>query len=281
MVSKLGGKMRKVIETLLGARMRSIITSIIGFIFGVLAQPLLESKTQPLLAPANIPLLVFMLTIVLYAVFIAVWGHTSKQITAIADNISIMARYAGPRVRVLSQLQGYKVVRERTKKATTEILKLIYYQVDWESGEPAYDPEMIEGDERRNTYELERRKLKQEKGKHRFRYVEILQIPYKRTLQDILPHDPIYKESSEFLVGLNKSEPEFASLRISEVIFPNTFIIIDRSFLYVAFETKNPDRNTYQYPFLAIVIEDPDAEVIRQMLQLFQRIESNSELVTS
>lgn len=273
--------MRKVLEALLATRMRPIILSVIGFIFGVLAQPLLESRIQPLIAPANIPLIVFILITVLYAVFIAVWGHTSKQITSISDNISIMARYAGPRVRVLSQLEGYKVVRERTKKATTEILKLIYYQVNWERGEPAYDPEMIEGGERRDTYEQERRKLEREKGKNKFRYVEILQIPYKRTLQDILPHDPIYKESSEFLAGLNKSEPEFASLRTSEVVFPNTFIIIDRSFLYIAFETKNPDRNTYQYPFLAIVIEDPNADVIRQMLQLFQRIESNSKLVTS
>jgi len=185
----------------------------------------------------------------------------------------------GQRIRVLSQAEGYEEVRKRTLAANFEILKLIYYEM--EDGRPAYDNDILQSPARRRMYLDERDKLREERSKDNFKYVEVLQTPSGYSLDDILRNDPIYSESCEFFVQICRQEPEFVSLRTSEVVFPNTVIIIDRSFLYLAFQTKNHDTGKYEYPFLAIVIEDPNSEAVKDMVKLFQRIEANSSLVTN
>lgn len=273
--------MKRILENLRSIPWLQIIMSVVIFILGLFAQPMLETRTAPLFNPANLPLTIFILVSVLFAVVIAIWNNTRHQITLVANNTGVLAKHAGQRLRILSHMEGYEEVRKRTQIAGFEILKLIYYEMDPRNGKPIYESALLESPIRKATYLQEREKLRKESGKDNFRYVEVVQTPIGYSLEKILACDPLYRENCEFLAGFSKGEPEFASLRTSEVIFPNTLIIIDRAFLYVAFRTKNPDTGSYEYPFIGLLIEDPDSEVVRSMVKLYHRIEAHSNLITA
>jgi hypothetical protein len=273
--------MERILEILKSIKWLQIIISVVIFMLGLFAQPMLDTRVKPLFTSANIPLTIFLLVTICFAVIIAIWSNMQRQISSISDHTDKLAKYVGQRAQVLSHVAGYEAVRTRTQGAQSEILKLIYYEVDSEDGYPVYDTSLLQSPERKAIYQQEREKLQHEKGKDTFRYAEIVQIPYGCNLEKIFYRDPIYKESCEFLAELGRIQPEFASLRTSEVIFPNTFIIIDRSFLYIAFQTKNPDTGSVsEYPFLGLMIEDPDSQVVRDMVKLYQRIEASSTLLT-
>jgi hypothetical protein len=196
-----------------------------------------------------------------------------------SNSTDTLAKYVGQRVQVLSPIEGYEAVRIRTQGAHNEILKLIYYDVYPKDGKPVYDDSLLQASERKILYHQEREKLQHEKRNDNFRYIEIVQIPHGFNLEKVLFYDSIYRENCKVLSELGRTRPEFASLRMSEVVFPSAFIVIDKSFLYIAFQTKNPDSGSYTYPFLGLMIENPDSQVVRDMVRLFHRIEANSKLV--
>jgi hypothetical protein len=274
--------MRQIADFLRPRPWIQILISAITFLLGLFAQPILQTQIEPLLSPQNIPLTMFVLVATLFAAIIAIYSHTQYRIHQISQDTHLLAKYVGHRIRILTHAEGYEEVRKRTQEARFEVLKLIYYEL--QNGKPVYDNLTLQSLERKATYEDELQKLQkiqQEKGQSNFKYVEIVQIPKAFALEDILKNDPIYKASCEFFSSVSHQEPEFISLKTSEIIFPNTVIIIDSSFLYIAFQTKNPDTGTYEYPFLGIVIEDPSSEAVKDMLKLFKRIDANSRLVTS
>ena len=182
---------------------------------GLFAQPMLDTRVKPLFTPANVPLTIFVLAATFFAVTLVIWSNTQQQIRSVADHTRILAKYVGQNVRILSEAAGYKAVGTRIQEAQTEILKLVYYEVDSKDGTPVYDVSLLQSPDRKATYEQEREKLRREKAKDTFKYVEIVQIPYGGHLESIFPHDPIYKVSCEFLSDLGRIQPEFASLRTS------------------------------------------------------------------
>jgi hypothetical protein len=275
--------MRNRLAALRSAQWLQIIVSAVAFVLGLLARPMLETAIQPFFSLANLPLLIFVIASTLFAVIIAIWVSIQQQIASINDHTNTLAGAVGQSFKVLEHYQGYEEVRKRTELARTEILKLIYYEVDAKDGKPVYDSKLLESQVRKATYERERLTLEQrhKKAKGTFRYVEIVQIPYGFGVDNVLPYDPIYKESYAFLANFGRTEPNFACLRTSDVVFPETFIMIDNSFLYIAFGVKNPDTGRAQYPFLGLVVEDTNSEVFQSMRTLFLRIEANSKLVTA
>jgi hypothetical protein len=257
-----------------------IVIPIIIFIIGVFAQPMLETQVEPLVSPSNIPLTIFILVSVVFAVNIAVWNNTRWHIASLEEYTHELVKYVGYKVRVLPQVEGYDEVRKQVQMAKSEILKLIYYELDLKNGKPVYGDQILLSPERKSTYAQEKQILQQERGEGAFRYVEIVQIAEGFDLNNIIADDIVYKEHCENLANICLKEPEFASLRVSSIVFPNTLIIIDRSFLYIAFQTKNPETGSYEYPFLGIIIEDPDSKVVRDMVKLHQRLEAQSKLIT-
>jgi hypothetical protein len=264
----------------LGVPRLQIVVWVLTFLLGLFAKPMLDTLVKPLFSPANIPATIFVLVTVLFAVMIAFWSIMREQMASVVAHLGTLTRYVGQRAQLISHVQGYEEVKKRTQTARKEILKLIYYEVEPTTGKPVYEAELLSSPERKAAYEVERQKLESEKGNDNFRYVEVVQIPYGHGLDDILPFDPIYKESCAFLAGCGRVQSEFASLHTSEVVFPNTFVMIDQSFLYIAFQTKNPDTGSYEYPYVGLVIEDPDSEVVHDISKLFRRIEANSRLIT-
>lgn len=72
-------------------------------------------------------------------------------------------------------------------------------------------------------------------------------------------------------MAISQTDPEVASLRVSEVVFQNTFVIIDRIIdryhLYMEFNVYKDGSNQAFTPFV-IIIEDPYSEVLGDFPQL-------------
>lgn len=206
------------------------------------------------------------------------WRATNHQITSIEAHTGTLANAVGQRIQLLPYTKGFKELQRRIQSAKSEILVLSNYIFDWENGNPIYDPTTMQSSERKAVFAATQAKLKRENRKG-FRYVKVVQVPKGHRLEEALVYDPIYGEDCKFLADISKSEPEFASIRLSEIIFQNTFCIIDRAFLYMEFDTRKTDNNQTFLPFVMIV-EDPNSKIIFDLAKLHQRIEAGSTLIT-
>lgn len=257
----------------------NLLVLVITGLVGIFGQSILERLAPPLFQPANTPYIVFVLTCAMYLVSITIWRYTLQQVASTTDHIGVLAKAVGHRVQVVSDVEGYRQLEKRIRNAKSEILILTNYAFDWENGKPVYDPDRMQIHERRGTYSAIHRKLQREK-RSGFRFVRIVQIPEGHRLEEVLPFDDIYREECELLAALTATEPEFASLRVSEPVFQNTFCLIDRSFVYLEFDVSRSDPGQLFTPFV-MMIEDPNSEAIQELLKLHQRIEANARLITS
>ena len=99
-------------------------------------------------------------------------------------------------------------------------------------------------------------------------------------MEEALPYDPIYRDDCEFLAELGKEEPEFARLLVADEYFQNTFVIVDKSFLYLEFDTRNPSDEDFSFPSFVMMIDDPNSEIVQSLLKLHERIEQHAKLIT-
>lgn len=182
------------------------------------------------------------------------------------------------KIKTFSFSEGFKESSKQIESAKSEILILSNYIYDEKNKKILYGPEILESPERKAFFKMLKKKLVNQK-RNGFRYIKIVQIENINCFEEAIKVDPIYYEDCKFLVGLSKSEPEFACLRISEVIFHNTFAIIDRSFLHLEFENAKLDNKQAFSPFI-ITIDNSNSEFIQTLTTVFKRIESNSILVT-
>jgi len=216
---------------------------------------------------------------VIYSV--TMWRSTRQHIVRVADCITDLATAIGHRVRTVTHSQGYRQLEKRIRAAQKEILILTEYVdiFDWDRGKQLWDPNRLNSPHRRSFYATLQKKLNSERGKGTFRFVKIVQVAEQHRLGEMLAHDPIYAENCRFIVNLAKTEPEFASLRVSGRVFSNSIILIDRSFVHISFDIHRPDESVVDAPFV-MLIDDPKSEAIKNLLRLYQRVEANSTLVT-
>lgn len=275
-------KLLRAISSLYSSHWREALLAVISAIIGIFSDDLIKEIAPPLFDKPNLPYVAFALIAAIFlataSYSMAMWRTTNRQIASIETYTGTLANTIGQRIQVLPYTKGFKELQKRIQSAKSEILVLSNYVFDWENKQPIYDTVTMQSSERKAVFAATQSKLQREKRKG-FRYVRIVQIPKGHRLEEALPYDPIYQEDCKFLADTSKSEPEFASLRLSEIIFQNTFCIIDRSFLYLEFDTRKTDTNQTFLPFVMIV-EDPNSEVIHDLVKLHQRIEAGSTLIT-
>ncbi len=267
--------MRKIIEAIRAIPWLQTAISIVVFVLGIFIGPLLEMQVSPIINATT----VFILITISLGAIIAIWNHTRQQISTLEQYTKVLAKSVGYSVQMLPYAQAYTELKNKVRDAQTEILVFSKYVFDWENGKPIYDRARLESPQRRAVYAEVQAKLRQMRGKGNFRLVRIVQVPKGHHLREIFPYDNVYKQHCEFLGEISRDQPEFASLRTSDVVFENTFAIIDRTFLYMEFDIRNPDTSEVHSPF-ALIIDNPDSEIVQDLVKLHQRIEATSQLVT-
>lgn len=271
-------KIRSILKSLQSSSGLNFLILIITALIGIFGQSILEQIAPPLFQKSNLPFIIFILTIAMYLASVTVWRSTQQQVTSTNNYMGTLANAIGHRVKIVSDAEGYKELQKRISNANAEILILTNYAFDWEHSKPIYDPIRMQSPERRAAYTAIQNKLKREK-RSGFKFVRIVQIPNGHHLEEILPFDNIYREDCEFLAKIAAKEPEFASLRTSDVIFQNTFCVIDQRFLYLEFDISRPNSDQFFSPFVMLV-DDPNSETMQELRKLHQRIEANTRLIS-
>ena len=207
------------------------------------------------------------------------WSTTQKKIAGIEDQIKVISRAIGQKANVLPYVEGYAVLQNRYKQANKEILLLSKYVFDWENNKSIYDEERLKSAARRKTYATALEIIKNAMKKGNFKYSLVVQVPSNSDLKDVFPFDPIYKNYAEVLMKSNKTSPDAACLMVTEVVFPNTFVIVDQAFLYMEFEIRNPETGKENAPFV-LTIDDPNSEMISELLRVHRQLEARATLLT-
>lgn len=271
--------MKNPLENLSAFPWLTTLISLVTGLLGIFAGPILETRVKPLVSTDNIPITIFVLVTIVFITSILMWDNIRQQVTRMTNHTGLLARSVGHQVRILSIDDSYRVLLQRVKSAK-EVLIFSNYAFDWDNGRPLYAPSILENTSRKTSYSFVWKKLEREKGKRNFRYIRIVQVPRGHNIEEIFPHDPIFKKECEILSALGKEEPEFASLRISETLFKNTFVLVDRGLLHIEYEIDNPETGEIRRPF-AILVEDPDSIIIQDLLSLHQRLQAISSLYQS
>jgi hypothetical protein len=248
---------------------------------GIFAEPMIEILwTQGFLAVKSAPAIIYLIVTITLGTSIIIWEDMRQNISLIASNTGRISTSVGHKLQIIPYRKGYQELQERIENARNEIRVLSNYVFDWENGKPIYDEERLLSPERRASYSVTNAKIEREAKRGQFKFVKIIQIPSGHNLEEILSYDSVYKEQCELLACIGRITPELACLRKSEVIFRNSFVLIDRSFLYMEIEINDPYEEQVQAPFV-LILEDPDSIALDELLRLHQRIEANSELVTN
>lgn len=250
-------------------------------ILGILAGPIFETTVQPWFSPQNLPFATYSVVSILFLVgtaySLAMWRATYKQIMNVANSTRILAEATGRKVQILSLEYRYIELQKRVQNSSFEIIMLTNYMYDWDKQKQGYDTNRVQSLKRKAYYETLHTKLNLAKGSG-FRFVKIIQVPEGHKLAELFPHDRILKEDCEFLASISALEPEFASLRTSDVISQLTFTMFDRSSVVMYIEIRNPETGQVDSPFV-IIIDDPNSESIQTFLKIFQRVEAKSKLI--
>ena len=262
------------------ATLLRLAVSALFFLFGVFAGPLLDPHVEPLMTTTTMVRTTFIIVVVAVTVIAAIWYDIRNQMMWLAEDANAVARAVGQRVRIISHSEGYEEVRRRIQEASFEVRKLVVYDLK-DDGMPAYSRELLDSEARRKTYEAEREKIEAEKGNGTFRYVDIVQIQRGSTIAEIAVHDKVFGDHVKYVAGVSRAAPEVAAIKVAGQVFADTFILIDREFLYVAFRTRDEPDSVFQYPFISFAVHDPNSEVIHEMVRLHERIEAGADIVTS
>lgn len=260
-------------------RLLQTFVSVVIFGLGVLAGPILETRVSPLLSGENMPITIFILMITVLGVALALWGYSQKSVSSIEKNVDNLAKALGSQVRILPYTLAYEELIKQVGTAQTEIRILSKYIFDWKNGKSIYDLERFHSTDRSKVYDALNAKVLKENDNSGFNFIRIVEIPRGNSLNEVFPFDEIYKEHCSLIAKISKNRPEFARVKVSDIIFDRSFAIIDRSFLYMEFEVYDPDTNQYKAPF-TLVIEDQDSGVINELVQLHQRIDAKATLYT-
>ncbi len=272
-----------VIEQFLSNKWRDAIFSGLSVVIGIIIGPVLEKLCPSLFTEPNLIYLTFVIVALVFLgtspLMLSMWKNTNQQVESLNTYSKIIADSLGQKVRLVPAREGYKEIYEWLKNAEREVLILSNYVFDWENSKPVFDLKILESPERKSLYSLIEKKIAAKQANNeQFKFCRIVQIPKNHSINEIFPHDDYYFESSKYIVGISKSNPELASLRTVEPLFTNTFTIIDRTHLYIEFNAFTPDITKAFTPFV-LLIDDPKSEIVSSMISLYQRIEAVSTLV--
>jgi len=259
----------------------NLIVLVITGLIGIFGQSVLEILFSQLDINAKLPYILFVITVCMYLAIVAIWRFTDNKIQSIKKYTSRLSDAIGQKVQIVPYAEGYVELQNQIREAKKEIRILSNYVFDWEKGTSVYDYVRLKTPERKASYELFKSKIEQESRiGSEFKFVKIIQMPSYGSLKAIEPYDPIYFDDCKFLSQMGKKQPDLTSLRISEFIFQNTFCIIDNSFLYIELDTEKPAEMEDAFTSYVMLLDDPKAEVIKDLVTLHRRIEANSKLVT-
>jgi hypothetical protein len=266
------------------SKWRETLIAIVSAFLGVFAGPIVEQIASPLFQPSYLAVITFIFISLLFLIAttlsLSMWKTTVGQITSTEAYVRKLSDSVGQKVHIVRYSEGYKELARLVQQAKSEVLIFTNYVFLGSDQKPIYEPERLNSSERQTVYDVTIAKLKNEKNQNKnFRFVRIIQLSEGQTLQDTSKYDPTFFNSCKFLTEMSCSKPEFASLRISNIGFQNTFVVIDKKFLYIEFEISKPTQQTSFIPYVMFV-EDPNSEIVREMIKLYQRIEANSTLVT-
>ncbi len=243
----------------------------------------------------NLPFSAAVLSIVTFIAAVAVAGglhrdatnkttdaqhELSEKLKALNHSVSRIEEGVGPLARVYPYEVASRLLLERIEAAEKEVLVLSNYsRFDWVSRKPTkIDPARgNDNPERAKNYERTQNKLKQMRDRADFRFTKIIQIPKVGRLEDALYYDPVYAKDCRFIVESFLHAPERVSLRISEILFQNTFIIVDGSFLCLEFDVGNHVDGLKSAPFVMIV-EDSGSKLVKKLRNVFEHIHALSML---
>jgi hypothetical protein len=178
--------------------------------------------------------------------------------------------------------EGFEIFSKMISQAKNEILVLSKFVFDWKNEKPIFDQDTMNSPERTKTFENEISKLNKISNQN-FRYINLIQVPFakemdaRNALVMALKFDSIYREFCKILVGLGNSPTKaIIELRISNIGFENTFVIIDRNWFYIEYE-EVLDRITRVKP-LYVSCQD-NIKTIDEHIRLFDRIYDHSFLI--
>lgn len=271
------------IKQILSSKWRDAIFSGLSVVIGIIIGPVLEKLFPSLFTEPNLIYVTFVVIVLVVVstlpLILSMWKSTNQQIESVSTYSKIIADSLGQKARLVPAREGYKEIHKWIKNAEKEILILSDYVFDWENSKPVFDLAILDSPERKALYSIMQEKIaEKQENNDQFKFCRIVQVPKNHSINEILPHDEYYRESSRFIVGVSKSNPELASLRTVEPLFTNTFTIVDRKHLYIEFNAFTPDVTKAFTPFV-LLIDDPRSDIISSMLSLHQRIEAISMLV--
>lgn len=275
--------MKSSLKRLLSSKWRDAILSGLSVAIGIVVGPILDKLFPSLFTEPNLIYLAFAVIVLVFVVtsplILSMWKNTNQQIESANAHFKIVSDALGQKARLVPAREGYKETNDWFKNAEKEVLILSNYVFDWENGKPVFDSETLKSPERKALYSLMQEKITGKQANNEpFKFCRIVQIPENHSINEIFPHDDYYHKTSQFIVNISKSNPEFASLRTVEPLFTNTFVIVDRKHLYIEFNAYTPDVTKAFTPFV-LLIDDPKSEIVSSMLNLHQRIEAVSTLV--
>lgn len=251
-----------------------IVTLLLGVFFG----PALEKVASPWFSSANLPYVLFLISAVMYLIV------STLIMSSYADIRSSMFRLEtrlGPVVRVVPYDEAKLLLEKRTLEARDEILVLSNYKrYDWQRRAPVALPgaRSTASEARAKAYRLTQQKLRDSAGMPDFKFCKIVQVPAGNALTEALAHDPAYADDCRVIVDIGAPNPQRVALRTSTVEFQNTFVIIDKRFLYLEFDQSHPTNGHRMRPFV-MLIEDDQATLVNELRELYRRIEATSHLV--
>jgi len=255
-----------------------IILPALTLILGILGDAIWGNRADIFVSSGYLPFTIFFLLVVVLGFCLAIWGLTQKKIANMENQTALISKAIGQKASILPYSQGYDLLQSKYEHAKSEILILSKYVFDWKKNKSIYDSKRLKSPSRRKAYDTAIEKIRAAMKEGNFKYSLVVQVPKGYSLGDVFPFDPIYKKYATLLMRSNKMAPEAASLKTTDVVFPNTFVLVDRSFLYLEFEIKDPDTGEEKAPFV-LTIDDPNSEMVLELLRVHQRLEANASLL--
>ena len=238
------------LKRLLSSKWRDAIFSGLSVIIGILVGPVLEQLFPSLFTEPNLIYLAFAVIVLVFVttspLVLSMWKNTNQQIEVANAHFKIVSDALGQKARIVSAREGYAATHEWLRNAEKEVLILSNYVFDWENSKPVFDSETLKSPERETLSSLIQEKILERQANNKpFKFCRIVQIPENHSINEIFPYDDYYRKTSQFIVNISKSNPELASLRTVEPLFTNTFVIVDRKYLYIEFNAYTPDINLW------------------------------------
>jgi hypothetical protein len=193
----------------------------------------------------------------------------SRMLDVNRDIQKLVEQSIGRQAELIAREEIYKVMARSIREARTEVAIITYLMVDWESGKRTFLPAAVDTPYRGEFYDAVYEAIKNPN----IQYIRVWEVPHSKISQarKVIEADEYHKKECTLIDEIAKNRPHEARLIFADQLTTASFILIDRTHLFLNVDFYDPTAKIWHSPYM-LFIKDASGNSFKELQGIIVRL---------